>query len=262
LDEVRGLVREAAEWLRTSKSTDQWARPWPNRTGQRERIRNDLLKGKTWIVWDDTTAVATITIDTEEPLDLNEQPVWPTHKRHEPALYVRRVIVSRRYAGLGLGAALLDWACAMANRGHGAALIRIDVWTTNTDLHAYYERQRFIRREGRDPQELADYPSQALFEREVDRSGWDYMKLFTENSLARVCSKWTRAPGILPGGPAMLLAARQRLQDLAAGQWNPRRRPADGRAAEDGVAVVEDGGLALGHAARRVVQADAQLIVL
>ncbi len=239
LDEVRGLVREAADWLRTSKNTDQWARPWPNRAGQRERILNDLLKGKTWIVWDDTTAVATITIDTEEPLALNEQPVWPAHKRHELALYVRRVIVSRSYAGLGLGAALLDWASDVANRGHGAALIRIDVWTTNTDLHAYYERQRFIRREGRDPRELADYPSQALFEREVDRSGWDYMKLFTENSLA-----WA-APGGLgramhisravqlrcypPGSDCRAsLSARQRLQGLVirpGATAGPRRRP-------------------------------------
>jgi len=64
LDEVRGLVREAARWLRTSKDTDQWAKPWPDRTGQHERIQNDLLKGKTWIVGDGSTAAATITVDT------------------------------------------------------------------------------------------------------------------------------------------------------------------------------------------------------
>ena len=37
--------------------------------------------------------------------------------------------------------------------------------------------------------------------------------------------------------------------------------PADRRAAEDDVTVVEDGGLALGHAAGRAVQADAQHVV-
>ena len=26
------------------------------------------------------TAAGTITVDTEEPLDLNDQPVWPEHK--------------------------------------------------------------------------------------------------------------------------------------------------------------------------------------
>jgi GNAT superfamily N-acetyltransferase len=178
---VRGLVREAAEWLRTSKDTDQWAKPWPDRAGQRERILNDLFKGKTWIVWDGPRAAATITIDTEEPLTQNGQPVWPDYKRHEAALYVRRVVVSRGCAGRGLGAALLDWAADMAQRDHGAALIRIDVWTTNTELHAYYERQRFTRCPGRNPRELASYPSQALFERDANQSGSGYPSLFTEN---------------------------------------------------------------------------------
>jgi GNAT superfamily N-acetyltransferase len=177
---VRGLVREAAEWLRTSKDTDQWARPWPDGAGQQKRMLNDLLKSKTWLVWDGPTPVATITVDTEEPLDANEQPVWPGHKSREPALYVRRVIVSRRHAGLGLGAALLDWAAHMAKRDHKATLIRIDVWTTNRDLHAYYQRQHFSRCEGRDPREIPNYPSQALFERQVDRPRSDYTELFME----------------------------------------------------------------------------------
>jgi GNAT superfamily N-acetyltransferase len=182
LDEVRELVREAVTWLRTSKDTDQWSNPWPDQAGHRERIRSDLLKGKTWIVRDDAVAAATITIDTEEPLDLGERPVWPAHKRREPALYIRRVIVNRRYAGYGLGAALLDWAANVARRDYKATLIRIDVWTTNRELHAYYERQCFARREGRDPRELTNYPSQALFEREVDQPGSDYAQLFTEDS--------------------------------------------------------------------------------
>ncbi len=143
---------------------------------------NDLLKGKTWIVWDGPIAAATITIDTEGPVDLNNQPVWPAHKRRGPALYVRRVVVSRGYAGIGLGAGLLDWAAEVAKRDHEAAPIRIDVWTTNVDLHAYYEGQRFTRQEGRDPRELGDYPSQALFEREIDRAGPGYIELFAEES--------------------------------------------------------------------------------
>ena len=178
LDAVCWLVREAADWLRTSKDTDQWSKPWPDRAGHLERILNDLIKGKTWLVWDDTTAAATITVDTKEPLDQNEQPIWPVYERREPALYMRRIVVSRSYSGIGLGAALLDWAAEVAKRDHKATLIRIDVWTTNLALHAYYEGQRFIRCDGRDPRELANYPSQALFEREVTMSGSDYTRLF------------------------------------------------------------------------------------
>jgi GNAT superfamily N-acetyltransferase len=180
LDTVSGLVREAAEWLRTSKNTDQWENPWPDRIRQRERMLNDLLKGKTWLVWDDETAVATITVDTDEPIDLNEQPVWPARERHRSALYVRRVVVSRDYAGYGLGAALLDWAAHVAKRDHQATRIRIDVWTTNLELHAYYTGKRFIRMPGRGPATRLDYPSQALFERDADLPGSDYTKLFLE----------------------------------------------------------------------------------
>jgi GNAT superfamily N-acetyltransferase len=180
LDAVSGLVREAAEWLRTSKNTDQWAEPYPDPIRHRERMQDDLLKGKTWLAWDGETAVATITVDTDEPVDLSDKPVWPEHKRHRSALYVRRVVVARAYAGQGLGAALLDWAAYVAERDHQAALIRIDVWTTNLELHAYYERQRFVPLPDHYPAARRDYPSQALFERPVDRSGPDFTKLFLE----------------------------------------------------------------------------------
>lgn len=176
LDSIVGLVREAAGWLR-SKGTDQWRKPWPDRARQRERILNDLFKGKTWLIRDGKIIAATITIDTDEPLDLHERPVWPPDKNQRPALYVRRVIVSRRYARLGLGAALLDWAADVAEKDHRAEVIRVDVWTTNEKLHAYYEGQRFTR--CRDSRELGDYPSQALFERAVHLPRSDFTKLFT-----------------------------------------------------------------------------------
>ena len=60
-----------------------------------ERMLNDLLNGKTWLVRDGETAAATITVDAEEPLDLNEQPVWPEDERHRPAVYLWRVVVGR-----------------------------------------------------------------------------------------------------------------------------------------------------------------------
>ena len=175
LDTVVGLVREAAAWLR-EKRVDQWQKPWPDRVRQRERIQNDLVKGKTWLVRDGTTIAATITIDTDEPLDKNEHPVWPQDTSERPVLYVRRVVVSRRYARLGLGAALLDWAAGVAERDHQAELVRIDVRTTNKRLHDYYRGQHFVR--CADPQGLGDYPSQALFERRVDAPRSDFTQLF------------------------------------------------------------------------------------
>lgn len=188
LETILRLVRGVSRWLRRHKNTDQWARPWPDRGRYEERLQNDLINGKTWLVWESmtwlvwevTTLAATITIDTEEPLAAPGKPVWPEDKRHELALYVRRVIVRRRRARRGIGAALLDWAAEVAKREHGARLIRVDVWTTNKGLHKYYDDRDFKPCTGRDPQILGSYPSQVLFERDIDAAGTSHTKLFVE----------------------------------------------------------------------------------
>src|ERR1051326_6770921 len=107
LGEVRALYSESATWLGRDKQTDQWSRPWPDPDRHRQHMEDDLLKGRTWLGWDRATVAATITLDTREPLTASGGPVWAAHKRHETALYVRRVIVRRCYADLGIGAAPL-----------------------------------------------------------------------------------------------------------------------------------------------------------
>jgi hypothetical protein len=81
-----------------------------------------------------------------------------------------------------LGAGLLDWAAEVAQREHGAAVLRIDVWTTNLNLHAYYQRRSFTRRKSRESREILGYPSQALFERKIETQITVYKKLFIEES--------------------------------------------------------------------------------
>lgn len=150
---------------------------------------DDLTRGRTWVLWDDSTAAGTITIDTEDPVDPSKKPVWPAYRLGESALYVHRVIVRRSHAGQGLGARLLDWASAVATRLIGSPLLRIDVWTDNWDLHAYYRSQGFILCEYRDPHELPGYPARALFERRVSPNGCrDEIRPFTDQPNA---SGWT-----------------------------------------------------------------------
>jgi ribosomal protein S18 acetylase RimI-like enzyme len=158
------LLQDSIRWLE-EMDTDQWSRPWPDEQGRNDRIAQDLSEGKTWLALDGTTVVGTITIDTAD------NGIWPVDKRTEKAVYVRKVIVRRHYAGLGLGARLLDWAADVAVRAYEARWIRIDVWTTNARLHAYYRRQGFRFRDL-----VADpaYPSRALFERSTERRRHDY----------------------------------------------------------------------------------------
>jgi GNAT superfamily N-acetyltransferase len=130
------LIQEAAGWLQ-AKKIDQWAKPWPNRADRDSRIQAGLRQGKSWICWDDGTPAATITADPDE------DPYWSEEGGTEPAVYVHRLVVSRQYAGSGLGGALFDWAGRTARREHGARWIRVSAWTTNHRLHAYYRGQGF-----------------------------------------------------------------------------------------------------------------------
>jgi GNAT superfamily N-acetyltransferase len=119
-----------------------------------------LSAGKTWFAWDGALPVATITADGEDP------PNWPRESRRDRAVYVCRLVVSRTHAGQGLGAALLDWAGLCARDRHGARWLRVQVWTANTALHAYYLRQGFAF--WGFSEELDDYPQAALFQKPTD----------------------------------------------------------------------------------------------
>ncbi len=155
-DVIVGLIESAAQWLRRTRGTDQWAQPWRSEEDRSNRIRRDLTAGKTWLLRDGVIAVATVTADPQD------YPIWPAQRQREPAVYVRRLVVGHDHAGQRLGSALLDWAGLAARRRYGAQWIRVDVWRTNKELHAYYERQGFTScGMCTDP----GYPSGALFQK-------------------------------------------------------------------------------------------------
>ena len=96
-DAIVGLIDAAAQWLRRTKDTDQWAQPWRSEEDRSNRILRDLTAGKTWLLRDDGIAVATITADPQD------YPLWPAERQREPAVYVRRLVVGRDYGGGGSG---------------------------------------------------------------------------------------------------------------------------------------------------------------
>jgi GNAT superfamily N-acetyltransferase len=155
-DAIVGLIEAATRWLRVTKDTDQWTQRWRSEEDRSNRIYRDLTAGKTWLLRDRRIAVGTLTADPED------NPVWPAERQCEPAIYVRRLVVDREYAGRRLGAALLDWVGLTARQDYGAGWIRVDLWRTNKALHAYYESQGFtLCGMSTDP----GYPSGALFQK-------------------------------------------------------------------------------------------------
>jgi ribosomal protein S18 acetylase RimI-like enzyme len=172
VEAVRSLLREASRWLGT-KNIDQWAVPWPDENGRNTNVKQAIRAGRTWIVLDnESRAAATLTASP------NHHGIWPEPDGLEPTVHVRRITVSRQFAGRGLGSQLLDWAGLSANRDYGARWIRVDVWTTNVKLHDYYRRQGFTFC-GVSP--ILGYPSAALFEKPIDQISGLQDPLFRED---------------------------------------------------------------------------------
>jgi GNAT superfamily N-acetyltransferase len=167
LSSVLELIDEAKLWL-PSKHTSQWSTDWVDQEGRKrsDRAQDSLAQGTTRIVTvthrDQSHAVATVTIEPganptvwDRPGDLDDS-----------AVYLSRLVVARKFAGLKIGAALLNWTCDYARRQHQADLVRIDVWTRNFELYKYYRVQGF-RWQGYC--ENTSYPSRARFQRPTSR---------------------------------------------------------------------------------------------
>jgi GNAT superfamily N-acetyltransferase len=152
---ILGFIAEAADWL-ADKGTDQWSVPWPDEEQRDGRVDRGIADGCTWMVHDDGLTVGTISCRPE-----GNPRLW-SGRSYEPAVYVSRLIVARSHAGQSIGNELFDWAGMWAAKQYGARWIRIDVWTTNTMLHNYYEKRGFSFLEFC---EDVEYPSAALFQK-------------------------------------------------------------------------------------------------
>jgi GNAT superfamily N-acetyltransferase len=156
---IIGLIDKSADWLRT-KGTDQWARPWPNEKARDDRIVRGIRANRTWMIENKGTLVGTITYRRE-----GNKKLWTLDERREPSVYISRLIVSRRHAGRGVGAALIDWAGRRGIKEWNAGWIRVDVWTINYGLHNFYKNQGFTHLRTCSFKDPWDYPSAALFQK-------------------------------------------------------------------------------------------------
>lgn len=133
LSDLLALRAEAERWLH-ARGIEQWTSDWSDRA--RERIRQGVSDGRTWIVRNDSDTAATVTLDGPD-MDF-----WSDADDPHSALYLYKFIVARSHAGIGLGDALLDWACQQAAAADKQWL-RIDVWRNNRRLQEYYLRRGF-----------------------------------------------------------------------------------------------------------------------
>ncbi|MEU6530457.1 GNAT family N-acetyltransferase [Streptomyces sp. NPDC046928] len=131
LAKLLAFREEAAAWL-SRLGSDQWQRPYPA-----DKLLATIEAGEVFMVRDGDSTAATITLTPQE-----EEGLWSEDELREPCLFINKLTVARTHAGQNLGGRLLDWA---GDRGYraGAKWLRLDAWTTNASLQAYYLRQGF-----------------------------------------------------------------------------------------------------------------------
>jgi ribosomal protein S18 acetylase RimI-like enzyme len=129
LDEVVGVLSEAAAWLR-SRGIEQWPSPYPT-----EWVAPSIERGETYLARENGEVAGTITLRWEDPAFWGEQP--------PVAGYVHGVAVRRKFAGRG--PELLEWAADRVREADRDRL-RLDCRTDNAELRAYYEQLGFEHR--------------------------------------------------------------------------------------------------------------------
>lgn len=157
---IRRLRLQRSSWL-AARGSDQWS---TEAFGQSidcfaRAVARSVAAWETWIAEVNGEPAGTITVNGRADREL-----W-TGTELADALIVHYLIVDLRFAGAGVGRQLLAHAAALA-RAHGRNWVRLDAWTANTELHAYYRRAGFRLVRVADPNDPS--PSCALFERHVD----------------------------------------------------------------------------------------------
>lgn len=127
---VAAILLEAEAWLR-GRGEPMWAED----ELALEPLRADVEAGTHYLGEVDGEPAGTLRFQLEDP------EYWPELPA-DGCAFVHRLAVRRRFAGRGVGAALLDWAADHA-RAAGRTLLRLDCDSDRSRLRAFYERNGF-----------------------------------------------------------------------------------------------------------------------
>lgn len=135
---ILGMLDSAVAWMNDCGNTEQWGTiPYSRRPGGVERVERYTTENAPYIAESGGTPVGALVLDT------GPSPQMPIAPAGEPERYVRLLVSDRRYAGVGIGAALLAHA-AEETRRVGVQLLRVDCWAGGGgQLVAFYERNGF-----------------------------------------------------------------------------------------------------------------------
>ncbi|MFJ2211904.1 GNAT family N-acetyltransferase [Streptomyces sp. NPDC101062] len=135
---VLDMLDSAVVWMNGRGNTEQWGTtPYSRKPGGVARVERYLTENAPYLAELDGTPVGALVLDS------GPSPQTPIAPAGEPERYVRLLVSDRRYAGRGIGAALLAHAAEETRRA-GVELLRVDCWAGGGgELVAFYERNGF-----------------------------------------------------------------------------------------------------------------------
>lgn len=129
------MRQERISWL-AERGSDQW-QVGLTVDGFADRVAASIAANQTYVAVDENhEVIGTIAVDKWTNPDL-----WSETELAESVI-VHRMITWPRATNSGIGAVLLKHANKIA-LNLGCPWVRLDAWTNNTDLHAYYQRAGF-----------------------------------------------------------------------------------------------------------------------
>lgn len=135
---ILDMLDSAVAWMNERGNTEQWGTtPYSQKPGGPARVERYVIENDPYVAELDGASVGALV------LDVGPSPQMPIAPAEEPERYVRLLVSDRRYAGLGIGAALLAHAAEETRRA-GVELLRVDCWAGGGgELVAFYERNGF-----------------------------------------------------------------------------------------------------------------------
>ncbi|MBN1622736.1 MAG: GNAT family N-acetyltransferase [Clostridia bacterium] len=130
--QIAAILTEAANWM-----ISQGFRNWDPESFGIEAMKDKNNLDELFICYLDDEPAGCIKLQERDEM------FWPDAREGE-ALYVHKLAVKRKYAGLGISGYMLEWAKAQVSH-RGRQFLRLDCIADREKLAGFYESQGFVR---------------------------------------------------------------------------------------------------------------------
>lgn len=127
---IHGMLQEAAQWVDALGVV-----MWDESELDPDRVDREVAAGQFFIAEVDGEPAGAVRFQLEDRL------FWPDLEGSDSA-FIHRLVVRRRYKGLGVSTALIQWAVSHA-RSLGRSYLRLDTDASRPKLRELYERFGF-----------------------------------------------------------------------------------------------------------------------